>query len=97
MRNATLLRLGSAHRPTDIMHTISWDLFGRTGIAGVGNTRYFNVGRERACGWAWTKPLTYKSQAAAHCISVIRFEQNQTGAHVKVFSVMAVASTWVPV
>jgi hypothetical protein len=75
----------SAHRPTDIMHTISWDLFGRTRISGVGNTRYFNVGRDRACGWAWTRPLTYKSQAAAHCISTIRFEQKQTGAHVKVF------------
>ena len=75
----------SAHRPPDIMHTISWDIFGPTRIVGVGNIRFFNTGRDRACGFAWTRPLTYKSQAAAHCISVMRFEQLQTGLHVSVF------------
>ena len=74
----------SAHRPTDIMQWIAFDVFGRTRIAGVGNTRYFNVGRERACGFAWSALMTYKSQAAAHVIHVIRFEQKQFGAHVKV-------------
>ena len=75
----------SAHRPAEVMHTISWDVFGRTRIVGVGNTWYFNVGRDRATGFGWTQPMTYKSQASPHCIAVIKFEQKQTGMHMKVF------------
>ena len=74
----------SAHRPADLLHTIAFDVFGPTRVVGVGNVRYFNVGRERSCGFAWAQPMTYKSQAAAHVIHVMRFEQKQLGAHVKV-------------
>ena len=75
----------SAHRPTDLLHTMAWDLFGPTRIRGVGNIWYFNVGRDRTSGFGWTSPITYKSQAAGHSIHVTRFEQKQVGAHVMVF------------
>ena len=75
----------SAHRPTELLHTISWDVFGPTRIRGVGNTWYFNTGIDRTSGFSWTQPMTYKSQAAPHSIATMRFEQKQVGTHVKVF------------
>jgi hypothetical protein len=78
----------SAHRPTQPLHTMEFDLFGRTRIAGVGKKGgifYFNVGYDRATTFLFSKGLTFKDEAAADSQGIISFEQRQLGVHCKVF------------